>query len=138
MATLSRRTNDLLQERVVIPCDHPEVTGDTTIKFFNASRDFRVTRAYYINPTGLAEDTTNVFAGSVKNGSTVVATLFNTDSDLAGADNSLAADTLVEGVLSATDANRILAAGDWLSLLLDEGGAATLPAGRLVVEGFYL
>lgn len=133
----TRRRSDLFQELVTIPCDHPEVTGDTEIKFFNATRPFRVTRAYYINPTGLAEDTTNVFAGKIRNGTTVVATLFDTDSDNAGT-NTLAADTLVEGTLSATDANRVLAAGDWASLLLDEGGTATLPAGRAVIEGYYL
>lgn len=136
---MPRRPSDFEQERVVIVFDHPgSLTADTTYKFWQAPRPCKVTDVRYINPTGLAEHSTNAFAGSVKNGSTVVATLFDTDSDEAGADNSLAADTFVTGVIVAAAA--VLAADDVLSLFLDEdaAGAATFPAGRLQVEVVYL
>jgi hypothetical protein len=124
------------QEKVVISYDHPQVTATTTWKIFKAKgRPFRIDSVRYINPTGLAADATNVFAGTLKNGSTVMATIFDTDSDTGAA---LAADTFVDGTLSATQANRVLAADDVLSLVATEGGTATLPAGRVVVEGRYI
>lgn len=130
-----RRPSDFERERVVLTFDHPQVTGDTTYKIWQAPRPFVVVDVRYINPTGLVGDNTNAFAGFLKNGSNVVATLFNTDTNDSPAGASLAADTWVEGTISATYARGD--ADDVLSLLLDEDGAATLPAGRLVVEVIY-
>lgn len=62
----------------------------------------------------------------------VVASGVNTDGDGGGV--TLAADTFVALTLSATDANLVLAAGDDLLFVATEGGTATLPAGRMVVE----
>lgn len=135
---MTRRPNNVLRERVVIPIDHPSVSATTALKFFKATGAFRVSSVKYINPTGLAEDPDNTFAGAIKNGATVVATLFDTDSDNPPESDSLPADTWVDGALSATDANLVLAPGDTLSLVLTKGGTQTLPAGRAVVEGFYL
>lgn len=134
------RRPEIAQESVVIPFDHPQVTDDTEWKIFQVppGKTFRLDRVDYLNPTGLAEDTTNVFALSVKNGATVMAGPLSTDSDGAGADNSIAADTFTEIPLSATDSDLIAAAGDEISLLADEGGAATLPAGRLTLHGRYV
>lgn len=133
---MSNRLNDPDTERVVMTFDHAALTATTTTKLWKVptGRRFKVERASYINPTGLVGDGTNAFMGEVKNGSTVVATLFNTDTGDAGG-ASLAADTFVEGTLSATAANLWLAAGDILSAVLTEDGTATLPAGRLVIEG---
>ena len=129
------RPNNVLQERLVFTVDHAQVTGDTTIKFWvvPAGRSFRLDRAVYVNPTGLAEHADNWFEVAVKKGSTTMATI-NTDADGAG-DNSIAADTFTTLTNSATPANLVAAAGDVLSLVLDETGTATLPAGKLVVEG---
>lgn len=66
----------------------------------------------------------------------VVASGVNTDGDGGGA--ALAADTFVALTLSATESNLVLAADDELLLVATEGGTATLPAGRLVVELLYL
>lgn len=130
------RPKNPYQEKVVITYDHPQVTATTTWKIFKAKhRPFKVDSVRYISPTGLAADATNVFAGTLQNGSTVVATIFDTDSDTGAA---LAADTFVDGTLSATPANRTLAADDVMSLVATEGGTATLPAGRVVVEGRYI
>jgi len=131
------RPPTVFQERVVLSFDHPSVTATTTWKFHKAKgRSFRVDSVRYINPTGLTGDAANAFTGVLKNGATVVATIFNTETDNGGA--TLTADTFVDGTLSATDANRVLAADDVLSLVATEVGTATLPAGRVVVEGRYV
>ncbi len=132
---MARRDNQFLREKVVFLFPHASTTATVTHKIFKAKRAFIVDAIRYINPTGLAGDGTNAFAGDVKNGSTVVATVFNTDTGDAGG-ASLAADTFVDGVIDAAAAT--LAAGDILSLVLTEDGTATLPAGLLQVEGRYL
>jgi hypothetical protein len=116
-----RIPNDDFQERVVIPFDHPQV---------------RLVRATYINPTGLAEHADNHFALSVKNGSTVMAGPYSTDADGVAVDDSLAADTFVDLTLSSTASELVAVAGDVISCLADEGGTATLPPGRFVIEGY--
>lgn len=209
------------EEKVVISLDHASLTATTTLKMWKVptGKSFVLDRASYINPTGLAEDTTNVFAGEVTSSITpptftgeadddtltatahglrtgdgpyqvsnsggalpgglsaltnywvirtgvntfklatsyanalaetavalstdgtgthtlqtnVMSRLFNTDSDLTpdvGA--SLAADTFVEGTVTGT---KWLAEGAIISFVATEGGIATLPAGRLVLEG---
>ncbi len=120
-------------KRVTVPLarDHESVTSDTTVALFKARKRTRIERVDYYSQVGLAEDATNAFAVSVKNGATVVADGVNTDSDGAGS-NSLAAATFVT-LTNGAAADRILAAGDVLSALLDESGTATLPAGTFVV-----
>lgn len=136
---MPRMQNDKFEEKLVLSFDHASVSATTTWKFWKCptGKSFVVDRAYYINPTGLAGDGTNAFAGDVKNGSTVMATIFNTDTGDAGG-ASLAADTFVEGTLSATAASRWLAAGDIMSFVVTEDATAVLPAGRLVIEGRLL
>lgn len=139
MAT-PKRKNDFLQERVVLSFDHPAVTSDTEWKFFKvpSGKTLKIDQVEYINPTGLAEDATNVFALSLKNGSVVVAGPYSSDSDGAGADNSIPANTFFDLTLSSTSTELVAAAGDVLSLLADEGGTASLPAGRVVVHARYI
>lgn len=133
---MPRIPDNKYQEKIVIDFDHPSVTATTTWKVWKcpAGKSFVLDRASYINPTGLVGDATNAFLGEVRNGATVMATLFNTDTGDAGG-ASLAVDTFVEGTLSATAASLWLAAGDVISLVATEDAAATLPAGRLVLEG---
>lgn len=136
---IGRIPNNKYEERMVITFDHAALSDTTTTKLWKcpAGKSFVVDRVSYINPTGLAADGTNAFMGEVKNGSTVMATLFNTDSgDADGA--ALAADTFVEGTLSATAADLWLDATEVLSVVFTEDGTATLPAGRLVIEGRLL
>ncbi len=136
---MNRYANDNLFERFSIPLDHAALTATTTTKFWKApsGRKFRVDRVLYINPTGLVGDGTNAFQLEVKNGSTLICLVFNTDTGDAGG-ATLAVDTFVEPALTATDADRVLAAGDILSAVFTEDGTATLPAGRLIVEGRLL
>lgn len=131
-----RRKNRVVQERATLFLDHAALTATTTIKFFKAARRCVVEAAQYLNVTGLAGDGTNAFAGELKQGSVVVATLFNTDTgDVGGA--SVAADTFVTGTLGAT-ANLVVEAGEILSFVATEDGTQTLPAGRLQVDIRYL
>lgn len=120
------------QKEFCLRVDHAQVTADTTVKLLKARKAMRIDQVDYINPTGLAADNTNAFAGQIKNGSTVVGSVFNTDGDDVPAGASLAADTFVTATLG-TLAARKLAAGDVLSFLLDEDGTATLPAGSFVI-----
>lgn len=134
---MSRRPNDFLQERFLLAFDHVSVTADTTIKLYKvpAGRSLRIDRVSYINPTGLAQDAANTFNIKITDGTVVIANWDTTT----GAQGTLTADTFVELVLIAdTGSNRTLAADDVLTLFLDETGTATLPAGRIVVEGRLL
>lgn len=135
-----REKNDRYQERLLLPFDHPSVTATTTWKVWQvpAGHKFRIDGVKYINPTGLAADNTNAFAATVQNAATVAVAVFNTDGNDVPAGASLAADTFVTGTLSATDANRVFSAGDVVSFVVTEDGAATLPAGRIVIEGRLL
>ncbi len=131
-----RRKNVLLQEPFRLLIEHAQVTSDTTTKVYKVptGRKLRIDRVLYVNPTGLAQDAANYFAVQVKKGSTVMAS----HSTQTGAQGTLTADTFVELVLSATDANRVADAGDEITMVLDETGTATLPAGKLVLEGRIL
>jgi hypothetical protein len=135
-----RHANPGYEERVTLgPFDHAQVTATTTVKLWKCptGRDFIVDRVIYMNVTGLAEHADNWFTGKVQNAATVVATLFDTDSDGAGT-NTLAADTFVEGTMAAAVADRVVNEGEELSLVLTEGGTATLPAGFVQIEGRYV
>ncbi len=121
-----------LHERLTFAIDHPSLTATTTLKFGKVSRPFVVTKAYYNNPTGLAQSGSNSFAIALKNGATVIATGVDT------ASTAVVAGTTVDMTLTATTANRLLETDAELSVVFTETGAATLPVGRIVVEGFYL
>ncbi len=125
------------QSRAVLDYDHPSTAGTTTYKVFKATRAMIVDSCYYLNVTGLAEDTTNVFAGAVANGTDAFATLFNTDSDLSVPDASIPANAWVAGVITS-QTHRYFAPGDELNVIFTEGGNSTLPAGRLVIEYRYV
>ena len=133
---MTRRKDDLRAEKLTLLKEHAQVTATTTIKLYKVptGRSFRLTGAQYVNVTGLANDATNAFAGTIQNAATVAALLFNTDSGDADV-KAIAADTLVIADLSATEASRCFAAGDTISLVLTEDGTATLPAGTVVLEG---
>lgn len=120
--------------------DHVQVTATTTVKLWKVptARKFVLERASYINVTGLATDATDAFRGELRNGSVVMATLFNTDTDDVPAGASVAANTFVEATLSSTASELWLAAADIISLVLTEDGTATLPAGRVIFEGYLV
>lgn len=130
-----RRPNYVQAQHIPLPKEHGSVSATTTLKVYKvaANRAFRLHRALYLNPTGLAGASGNAFVGTVQKAANVSATLFNTNTGAGGA--TLAANTFVEGTLSATEANTCFAGGDEVSLVLTLTGTATLPAGTLVLEG---
>jgi hypothetical protein len=133
---MPRSPDDVHQQRVVLQFDNPSEAADATVKIYKvpAGRKFRLDKARYINPTGLVQDAANYFNIKVLKTTTVMANW----STLTGQQGSIAADTFVDLVLSATDANRVAAGDEVISVFFDEGGDTTLPAGRLVLEGRLL
>lgn len=121
---------DAEQKVLVFPKEHAQVTATTTVKLFKSRKRIRIDRVDYINPTGLVGASGNAFKGEIKSGATVCASLFNTDTGAAGA--TLAPDTFVTGT-NGTKANRTIAKDTDITLVLTETGAATLPAGTVLV-----
>lgn len=135
---MTRRPNTQLVERFVLPYDHAQATADTTVKLWKAARPMRIDRVMYTNPTGLAEHATAFYDVEVKKNATIIANK-STDSATSVGDDSIAADTPLDLTLTATDADLVFAIDDILSITLERGAAAaTLPAGRYVIEGRYL
>jgi len=109
---------------------HGEATANTTVHIFTARRRCIIDRVEYANTVGLVEHADDHVTGTVQNGEDVLATLFATDSDLEGADNSLGTDPIIATPPAAT---RLLAAGDVLDLVLTAAGSPTLPPGDVTV-----
>lgn len=131
---MTKRPNQYTQDRFVLRYENGSLTADANVPLMEASRKFRIDKAKYVNPTGLAADASNYFDIQVKKGSNV-ALNWSTET---GEEGTLTAGewaTLSE----ASDKSRLVFdAGDLLSLTFDETGTATLPAGYLVLECSYL
>jgi hypothetical protein len=132
----AKRKNSLYQEAFELSYDHSALTADLTVKLFKvpAGRKLRIDAVDYINPAGLAEDAANYFNLQLKNGSTVIGN-WSTET---GQEGTLTADTFVAFDMSDTDADLVLDPTEILSIVFDETGTATLPAGRLVVRGRWV
>lgn len=96
-------------------------------------RKFRVDRVIYNNLTGLAADASNYFTIALKGA--VSGTVYASWSTQTSAQGALTADTPVTLVLNATDANLVLAAGEFPQATFTKTGTQTLPVGALVFEG---
>lgn len=131
---MARRPQYLEAEKIAFTYDNASTAATLTVRMYKvpAGRTFRLDRASYVNPTGLAANAANYFTGTVKNGATVANTVFSTIT-VTGA--ALVADTYAEGVQSATDSQLVFQAGDVVSLIFTLTGAQTLPAGHTVIEG---
>lgn len=118
-----------------VTVEHAQVTADTTIKFLKLPSDqgrLRITRVDYYNQTGLAADASNTFKVQLKAGSTLIAEWDTTT----GQDGAITADTFLS--LPLESGATIVDASSVLSLVLDETGTQTLPAGRLTVHGEFI
>jgi hypothetical protein len=117
--------------------EHGQLTDDLTVKLFKVptGRKYRLDRAIYVNPTGLAADAENYFNIKVRVKSTTIAANWSTET---GTQGTIGADTFVTLALSATDANLVASGGDEVSAFFDETGTATLPPGRIILEGRYV
>lgn len=123
-------------EEVEFSYDHAAVSADTTVKLWKnkSTRHFLIEEVEYINPTGLAQDASNTFNVKVLNAAAVAASWDTTTTTGQG---TIAADTFV-ALVNGSAANRLVAPSAVVSLFLDEGGTASLPAGRIVVKGRYI
>lgn len=126
------------QQAFALSYDHASAAADTTFKLFAipAGKKLRVDGVKYVNPTGLAGNDTNSFNIKLVKGASTVA--FNWSTLLTGGQGTLAANTFVDFVGSATDTDKVFAAGDDMSVFFDLTGTLTLPAGRLVIYGRYV
>ena len=130
----ARRPRAHTQELVVLAYDHASITATFADKLFTAQRAMRIDKIEYVNPTGLAADAVNYIDLFIKKGTTVVGN-WSTET---GEEGSLAADTIVNFTLSSTDTDLVADAADVISFGGTEGGAVTLPAGRVIIHGRYI
>ena len=116
--------------------EHAQAAADATHKLdkIPAGYKWRLIGVDYINPTGLAQDAANYFNVKLLADAVVMANW----STLTGAQGTIAANTFVALVNSATDAELVAAAGAIIALFLDETGDTTLPLGRIVARGLLL
>lgn len=111
-------------------------TVTTTAKRWKTKgRAFRVDRVVLDVPAGFTQDASNYWTVAVKDGATTMAQWATQTSQ----QGTVAADTPVDLVLSATDANLVAAAGDTLSVVITKTGSpAAFPTAVLVIDGKYL
>ncbi len=133
---IDREENDVFTEFTEI--DHgwlAAIAATTVNKLRTIRRPMRVEYVELILPAGYTQDAANFYTIELRKGATVIASW----SCQTGAQGTIAADTFVSLVLSATDANRVCAPGNVLSLaLVKSGSAANLPIGRVVAHCKYV
>lgn len=136
MSIGNRSPNDVLQEFSEVPYEHPgAIAATTTWKLRTIQRPCRIDKVEYDNPTGYTADPANYYTLELRKNAVVIASW----SCLTGAQGTIAADVFVNLVLSATDANRVCAVGDVLTLAaVKTGAAANLPLGRIVAHCRYV
>jgi hypothetical protein len=135
---LARFAADDLQQAFTLSYDAASTAADITVKLFNvpAGKRVRVDGVKYVNPTGLAANDTNFYTLKLVKGASTVA--FSWATTATGGQGALTANTFVDFAGSATDTDKVFAAGDDMSVFLDLTGTLTLPAGRLVIYGRYV
>ena len=117
-----------------MPYDH--VVGSATFadKLFTARQAMVIDSVEYINPTGVATDAVNFWIIGIKAGTTVVAQW----SCETGEEGVIAANTIVDMVIS-DDPDMRAAADDVISFFGTKAAAAVnIPAGRLVIHAHYI
>ena len=126
----------MFQERAKFPRSCPAVSATATFAIAtpDPNRPFRVDRAELIVDATYAADPANFYALTLQKGATVIAA-WSTQTTAQGA---LTGGTPAAMVLSGTDANLVLAAGDVLSLVATKNGTAANITPRVVVHGRYV
>jgi len=132
--TRPRRKNLYLQERVLISHPHGQKTAPAFEAIFKPVSDFLVTKIRYVSESGLVADATNFFALSVRNNDTA-AVLANWSTEV-GEEGTISSESFADFV--STAASHVVAKDETLIFNFVEGGTATLPPGRLQIEGRYL
>ncbi len=126
-------------ERVTFRMSNASTAATATEKLgwtVPSNYSFRIDRVMYNNPTGLAADASNYFTIAIKGvTSGIVYASWSTQTSAQGA---LSADIPVTLILNATDANLVLATGEFIQATYTKTGTQTLPAGCLTIEGRLL
>ena len=143
----TRRPNTKYQEPFCLAIDIPEAAdADVTelVMVIPTGKSLRVDQVQYVNPTGLAGHGTNFAHISLFKDSTEMYR-WNTDSNdatgsIAGtaSEGTIAAATFVDLTASPTDAALVAEATDVLSIVINESGTTTVPAGRVVIRGRWV
>ena len=121
------------RELFTLEYDNASLTADLTVVLDAPPRRFRVKGARYYNATGLVADAANYFNIKVLLGATVAAN-WSTET---GEEGTIAAATFVTFSLPTDISDAAAAAAVVLSVIFDETGTATLPAGRIVIDCEY-
>lgn len=124
---------DVAFSEIQISNDNASLTADLTVVLDAPTRRFRVDGARYYNATGLAVDPTDFFNIKVLIGATVAA---NWSTETSVGEGVIPAATFVS-LTNAALADRLGAADDVISVVYDEDGTATLPAGLIVIDISY-
>lgn len=115
--------------------DLASITADADVYGAYFPKKSRIVSAYLVNGAGITADDTNKAVIQLKNGSTVVAS----HSTAATAGNgSLVANTPAAMVLSATDADSLIAAGSWLKVNYDESGTYAMTTAKVIINYYPL
>ena len=130
--TFVRQVRPALPTPVTLVIPTPSITATYLTDAFvvPSDRTLHVTRAHFVNATGLAVNTSNYFVMNVQNAASVIGALSTHDTALTagvGSDD-----------LTLTDANAYVAAGAALRLNFVLTGSQTLPVGTAIIEGFLL
>lgn len=131
---MARRPDDFTAEPLTLSHDANVATSATATLFAwkaPAARTVRVDRAQLNVPAGFAADAANFWTIAVKNGSTTIASW----STQTGAQGAITANTPVDLINAAADADLVLDPAETLTLVLTETGTATnFPIFSLTIE----
>lgn len=129
-----RRPNQFLQERVLLPFSSAALTADSTVKLYTvpAGRSARVGRVWMNAPAAaLAVDDTNYAIWKITDGTNIAASW---STKTTGGNGPIVQDTPIEFVL-ASDGNVVIAAGEHVTLFVDEfGTVVSIPAVNGIIE----
>lgn len=135
MSLFARRANNPWQEAFSIGYDEAGASATAAVKLMSCQRAMRIDRVEIDIPAGYTGDAANYYTIALKKGSTVIAQW----STLTSAQGTIAADTFVNLINSATDANLVTTVGDVISVSFTKtASAVNLPAGRIVMHGRYV
>lgn len=128
------RPNHILQIDKEMVYEHPLASATITHKLLTFQRRVRILLVEYVNPTGLVGHADNFWTIALIQGASTEIGKWSTDSDVVG-QGTLGANTIVNPVLVATDANHVIEAGVLASVVLTKAAAAAnLPLGRMMIH----